>query len=196
MRRTGRVWATVLALASLTLGSAALPAQTARARTGTVCPTGWGAFAKTRSVYTATPLVNVRTGRRDCFDRMVVEVAGADGSELGYSVRYVDGLYQHGSGDFIPVSGGAIIEIVVHAPAYDTSTGTPTYSALPGRSLPGVNLAGYRTFRDARFAGSLEGRAQFGLGVRARLPFRVLALDDRVVVDVAHTWRVAEAGTR
>ncbi len=57
-----------------------------------------------------------------------------------------------------------------------------------GQPLPGVNLSGYRTFQDAEFAGSFEGQSQFGLGVRARLPFRALQLDGRLVVDVAHTW--------
>ena len=54
--------------------------------------------------------------------------------------------------------------------------------------LPGVNLTGYRTFRDARFVGSFEGDTQIGLGVRARLPFRVWVTDGRIVVDVAHNW--------
>jgi hypothetical protein len=51
-----------------------------------------------------------------------------------------------------------------------------------------VNLTGYRTFRDARFVGSFEGDTQIGLGVRARLPFRVWVADGRIVVDVAHNW--------
>jgi hypothetical protein len=54
--------------------------------------------------------------------------------------------------------------------------------------LPGVNLAGYQTFREAKFAGSFEGQTSVGLGVRARLPFRVFTLDSRLVVDVAHRW--------
>ncbi len=74
------------------------------------------------------------------------------------------------------------------APAYHPETGAPAYPGRVGRPLPGVFLDGYRTFRDTRFAGSFEGETQIGLGVRARLPFRVLVLDGRVVVDVAHNW--------
>ncbi|HEX2064459.1 MAG TPA: hypothetical protein VHE80_08555 [Acidimicrobiales bacterium] len=42
-------------------------------------------------------------------------------------------------------------------------------------------------------AGTFEGRSTFGLGVWARLPFRVFKLDgpgtsSRIVVDVAHRW--------
>jgi hypothetical protein len=51
----------------------------------------------------------------------------------------------------------------------------------------------YRTFRQVAFAGSFEGQTTIGLGVRARLPFRVLTLtgpgtSSRIVVDVAHSW--------
>ena len=64
----------------------------------------------------------------------------------------------------------------------------PTYPGKVGKPLPGVNVSGYSTFRDAKFGGTFEGQSQVGLGVRARLPFRVLQLEDRVVVDVAHSW--------
>jgi hypothetical protein len=47
-------------------------------------------------------------------------------------------------------------------------------------------------------AGSFEGYTTFGIGVRARLPFRVFVLDgrgsggpnvgSRLVVDIAHNW--------
>ncbi|MDN3029106.1 hypothetical protein [Streptomyces sp. S.PB5] len=166
-----------------TLGVAAVPAQAS-----TTCPTGWGSLAKSRAVGTADPVTDVRTGRHTCYDRLVVDVPGAGKDSLGYYVHYVDRLHQDGSGRLIPVAGGAVLEVRVAAPAYDPETGAPTYPARSGRPLPGVDLDGYRTFRDARFAGSFEGDTQLGLGVRARLPFRVLRVDGRVVVDVAHSW--------
>ena len=45
---------------------------------------------------------------------------------------------------------------------------------------------GYQTFRQVAWAGSFEGATTVGLGVRARLPFRVHTLPDRIVIDVAH----------
>ena len=120
---------------------------------------------------------------------MVVDLPGAASrGGLGYSVQYVDRLHQDGSGRHIPVSGGAVLEVRVAAPSYAPESGEPTYPARAGRPLPGVDLTGYRTFRDARFAGSFEGETRIGLGVRARLPFRVLRLDGRLVIDVAHDW--------
>jgi hypothetical protein len=52
---------------------------------------------------------------------------------------------------------------------------------------------GFRTFRDVVYGGTYEGYSSIGLGVRARLPFRVFKLDgpgtgSRLVIDVAHQW--------
>ncbi|WP_121751136.1 hypothetical protein [Streptomyces sp. E2N166] len=185
------------ALGTATVAADAAPAADARstvrnAAHTTACPTGWGSRDKTRVAGTTTPVRDVRTGRHACFDRMVVDVPGADADHLGHFVRYVDRLHQDGSGRPIAVGGGAVLEVRVAAPGYRPDTGAPTYPGRTGRPLPDVDLTGYRTFRDTRFAGSFEGETQIGLGVRARLPFRVLALDGRVVVDVAHSW----SGTR
>ncbi|TXS44186.1 hypothetical protein EAO75_29685 [Streptomyces sp. uw30] len=190
MGRNRIAWASAAALMVATLGVAAVPAQATATTTATTtaCPTGWGSQAETRSAATSESVTNIRTGRHACFDRMVVDVPGASTRELGYSVRYVSRLYQDGSGRQIAVGGGAVIEVRVAAPAYDPATGKPTYPAKAGQRLTGVNLTGYRTFRDARFVGSFEGDTQIGLGVRARLPFRVWVAADRVVVDVAHNW--------
>ena len=57
-------------------------------------------------------------------------------------------------------------------------------------------VSGFSTFRQVASAGSFEGVTSVGLGVRARLPFRVTTLTGtpgsadgvRVVVDVAHHW--------
>jgi len=54
-------------------------------------------------------------------------------------------------------------------------------------------VAGYRTFRQVAHAGSFEAVTSFGVGVRARLPFRVLELSgpghsSRIAIDVAHRW--------
>ncbi|MGW9497721.1 AMIN-like domain-containing (lipo)protein [Streptomyces prasinus] len=197
MMQTRTIYVT-LALVGATLSAAAAPAlaapSAAPAATAPSCPTGWGSTAKSATAGTApaTPVRDIRTGRHDCYDRMVVDLPGAGGSgsagAVGYTVRYVDRLYQDGSGTHIPVTGGAVLEVRMAAPSYDPETGEATYPARAGQPLPGVDTAGYRTFRDTRFAASFEGDTQIGLGVRARLPFRVLQLQDRLVVDVAHSW--------
>lgn len=67
----------------------------------------------------------------------------------------------------------------------------PTYDHTVGDHV--ANVAGYRTLRDVVYGGSLEGHTEFGVGVRARLPFRVFTLagpdgGSRIVIDVAHKW--------
>ncbi|MFE0702219.1 hypothetical protein [Streptomyces sp. NPDC058872] len=188
MRRIGAV-AAVLVLAAASLGTAASTVAAAPAggsRTAT-CPTGWGSGAKGGAVMGADHLRSIRTGQHECYDRIVFDVPGG-GDRISYQVQYVDQFYADPSGQHIPVAGGAVLDIRVGAWSYDLQAGTPTYPGEVGEPLPGVNISGYSTFRDTRFGGTFEGQTQVGLGVRNRLPFRVIQLNDRVVVDVAHSW--------
>ncbi|MEU6549210.1 hypothetical protein ABZ915_02840 [Streptomyces sp. NPDC046915] len=188
-RQIAAAAAVLVAVGSLGL---AAPAASAAGRTAgtaaTACPTGWGSLPEQGTAEVAPhSLTGIRTGRHDCYDRLVLDVGSGTGP-LAYSVAYVDVFHQDPSGAVIPVSGGAILDIRVGATAYDPETGHTTYPGRPGKALPGVDLTGYRTFRDTKFGSSFEGVTQVGLGVRARLPFRVLTLPDRLVVDVAHSW--------
>jgi hypothetical protein len=156
------------------------------ASTTPYCGIRWGSLAKQATAYTAAPITNVRSGRHDCFDRLVVDLAGAAG---GYRVEYVAQVVEDGSGEPVALAGGAFLNVVVHAPAYGADG--PTYE--PADPAHVVNVAGYRTFRQVAWAGSFEGQTTLGLGVRARLPFRVFRLSgpgsgSRVVIDVAHRW--------
>jgi len=166
-------------------GSATAP-RTVSASTAS-CPTGWGSLPEANSRMTLAPVTNVRTGRHACFDRLVVDIRG---KAPGYDVRYVTDVTQDGSGFVVPLRGGAKLQLVVRAPSYDDA-GKPTYKPAKARELS--NVAGYSTFRQVAFAGSFEGQTTIGLGVRARLPFRVFTLagpgsNTRLVIDVAHHW--------
>ena len=163
------------------------PVSSAQAA-GPYCGIRWGSLAK--SVPTMSmdaSLTNVRTGRHACFDRMVLDVRG---DVRGYDVRYVSQVYQEGSGFVVPLRGGAKLNVVARVPAYDDA-GRATYRPANLRELR--NVTGYRTFRQLAWAGTFEGQTTIGLGVRARLPFRVFLLDgpghgSRMVIDVAHRW--------
>lgn len=151
------------------------------------CGITWGSLAKTSAPMTTAPITNVRAGQHPCFDRMVVDIRGKG---AGYRVEYVSAVRADGSGQLIPLRGGAFLRVIVKAPSYDRF-GNATYRPANPSEL--VNLAGYATFRQLASAGSFEGQSTFGLGVRARLPFRVFTLDgpgtaSRLVVDVAHRW--------
>ena len=86
------------------------------------------------------------------------------------------------------------MQIVLGTHAYDPATGTATFR--PANRAEVVDVSGFSTFRQVAWGGSYEGKTTLGLGVRARLPFRVLVLAGapgypdgaRVVIDVAHAW--------
>jgi hypothetical protein len=160
----------------------ALPAHRAQAHAPS-CETGWGSLPEERTSGSTGVVVDVRTGRHACFDRLVLVLSGDVG---GCFVRYVRQVRRDGSGAPVPVRGGARLEVVVTAPPAATDAWF-----LPNGEL--LDPRRFRTFRHLAWAGSFESQSTFGLGVRARLPFRVLVLDgpgtgSRLVVDVAHRW--------
>ncbi len=155
--------------------------------TTSYCGLVWGSLAKADPKMSGANVTNVRTGQHYCFDRMVVDL---NGTAAGYTVRYVPQIVQDGSGFTIPVRGNARLQVTVNAPAYD-GDGNSTYN--PSNKTALSNVAPYQTFRQLVSAGSFEGYTSIGVGVRARLPFRVFTLDgpgsgSRLVVDVAHYW--------
>jgi hypothetical protein len=77
----------VLALAvSIAPAAAIAAAPTASA---TVCAAGWGSLAKQRATSTSKQITNVRSGRHQCFDRLVIVINGRGKGKPGYKVRYV-----------------------------------------------------------------------------------------------------------
>jgi hypothetical protein len=135
------------------------------------CAVTWGSQAKTVSNYTHVSLTGVRAGRHTCYDRLVLDLSRAG---EGYRIRYVSAVRDQGRGAVVPLRGGAFIQVD------DQSQAT--------RRLPMPNVAGYTTFRQVAWGGSFEGYTTVGLGVRARLPFRVFRSTNHLVIDVAHHW--------
>jgi hypothetical protein len=176
--------AAVFAIAAI-LGSAG--AVTASSATP-YCGITWGSLPKLADTSSTAALTDVRTGRHDCYDRVVFDFQGA---ATGYHVDYVSAVYSEGKGDKLPVAGGATLRVVLLEPAYDLQTGASTYPHAVGEHV--ASVSGYRTLRDVVYGGTFEGYTTVGVGVRARLPFRVFTLTgpdthSRIVLDVAHRW--------
>ncbi len=177
-----RVWLIAILMAVGSALVAPVPASAAP-----YCGLVWGSLAKTDSAMSQAKVTNVRTGQHYCFDRLVIDL---NGPVAGYTVRYVPQVTQDGSGLPVPLRGQAFLQVTVNAPAYDDN-GNSTYSPANPNEL--TDVSGYQTFRQVAWAGSFEGYSSLGLGVRARLPFRVFTLTgpdtgSRLVVDVAHFW--------
>jgi hypothetical protein len=162
-------------LLALLIAVAATVALAAPASAVVACPTGWGSLPESVPALTGNPVIGVRAGTHPCFDRVVFDL---DGAAAGYTAQYVAQVTADGSGAVVPTPGGARLQVTVNAP-----TG---FSKPIGRSM--VSVAGYPTLRSVTFAGGFEGYTSFGVGVRARLPFRVFTLPGRVVLDVSHHW--------
>ena len=193
IRRPIRTAFAVLAIAAVPAGAVAVPAVAAANATTTSkaaagCPTGWGSLPEASTFRGPGYLTNVRTGRHACFDRIVFDV---DGKPSWFLVHYVNEVSTVGEGRPVPLRGGAKLEINLSVPSYDGTDLHRTYSPANDDEL--TDVSGYRTFRQVATAGSFEGETTIGLGVRARLPFRVFTLTGpgdtgRIVVDVAHSW--------
>ncbi len=177
---------TAAAIVSILLGLVvALIPGSASAHARPFCGITWGSLPKDAASMTGGVLVDVRAGRHACYDRLVLDV---DGGRPGYFVRYVDQVRTDGAGFVVPLRGGARLQIV--SARADDGEGHLTY---PINSSELVNVNGFRTFRQVAGAGSFEGQSTIGLGVRARLPYRVFTLAGpgdhaRLVIDVAHRW--------
>lgn len=181
MRKFGAGLAAVLAAAGFGL------VAPGPASASPYCGIMWGSLAKADADMSSANVTNVRTGQQTCYDRLVIDMAG---KVAGYSVQYVPVVIQDGSGFEIPLLGDADLQVTVTAPSYNQN-GQLTYAPAAKAELS--NVSGYQTFRQVAYAGSFEGYTSVGLGVRARLPFRVFTLDgpdggSRLVVDVAHRW--------
>jgi hypothetical protein len=173
----------VVALAAA-LAAVVLPAT---AQAAPYCGITWGSLAKHAGnnlpSLSGSELTAVRAGQHACYDRLVLDVAGST-RLASYRVEYVPAVRSDGSGAVVPLRGGAFLQITVGA----NNTVRP-----PAHRGDVANVSGFRTFRQVAAAGSFEGRTTEGLGVRARLPFRVFILSGpgntaRLVIDVAHAW--------
>src|SRR4051812_48602982 len=89
-------------VAALTVGAVPTAAGAAR------CSTDWGSLAKSRSASTTGSLVGVRSGRHECYDRLVIDVSGP---ASGYRVEYVAAVTADGSGQAVPLRGGARLQV-------------------------------------------------------------------------------------
>jgi len=183
MKRSLKRLAVVAVVLAAAIPATVITATATQASAAPYCGITWGSLAKSAGVVKlGVSVTNVRSGQHACYDRLVIDNA------TWANVQYVSRVTEDPSDRPVSLRGGAFLQIVTTRADDGTHT---TYNPANKHEL--VNLSGYRTFRQAAWAGNFEGQLTIGLGVRARLPFRVFVLNTpgvppRVVIDVAHLW--------
>lgn len=171
--------ALLLSVAGVLTFTVGASASTASASHTPYCGITWGSGPKSLAAMGTGEVDGIRTGRHECFDRVVVDI---DGPPAGYLVQYVPQVTADGSGAPVTVPGKAKLQFVVHHNNF-----SPIHV---GQSVANVN--GYRTLRSVVYAGSFEGYTTYGVGLRnGPLPFRVFTIPGghgKIVLDIAHKW--------
>lgn len=127
-------------------------------------------------------VTDIRTGRHEGFDRVVYELGGE--GMPGWRVGYVDSAVQDGSGNEIPVAGGAVIQVLIDGSAYPFDSGVEPYAG----PNPVLGPSGGSVV-EVNGSGVFEGVTQSFIGVAdPDTPFSVSSLTDptRLVIDVAN----------
>jgi hypothetical protein len=124
-------------------------------------------------------LVDVRAGKHEGFDRVVLEFSGS--GSPGWAVGYVDEAVVDGSGDVVALGGDSVLDVYASGTTYPASEA----DGYPGPRQFQPDNGG--DLEDVYVVGTFEGSTQVLVGMEGEPePFRVFALTNppRLVVDV------------
>ena len=134
-----------------TIVAVTAPVDPTAAQAAPYCGISWGSTGK-NGTGTAQPgvgpVINVRAGQHDCYDRLVIDFNGGAG---GYHVQYVLGVPHQALDGNLPLRAGAFLNDVLRAASYDISSGAATYSP--------ADQASWSALRDGRQCGRCRGAA-------------------------------------
>jgi hypothetical protein len=188
--------------APVVTGSAASPGPvtTAQGPAATCAETlQWDAGSQADTTHSSdAPLYNVRSGRHQCYDRLVFDFNGP--WPVGYSTEYVvkSQVVSNAQGAPLSVNGTAFLRLSFRAPilgldgqGHQPWRGGPVTTGY--RFLGAIQLADLKTVGDVVYGGSFEGQTLVYIGVKSgRLSFHVSTWKDpqtqieHVIVDIAY----------
>lgn len=155
---------TVTATTSSSVTSSSLPTVSSATPSATSCER-WGT-AKEASVQPTilSELYAVQVSTPDaCSEQIDFVINGVQSNPAGYSVDWTSSLSQDPSDKPISVGSGALLLVVIHAPAQ----GYGNSGHQPGKVLasPGarMNVSPSKVVREVWFAGSFENQSNFGV---------------------------------
>lgn len=122
-------------------------------------------------------VTEIRTAAHDGYDRLVFQLSGALPDRT--FITWAPQISRDGSGDTVPASGGAFLQIGLNGVTALTQADTPTYG-------PTRRSVGLPNLNEVVSAGEFEGMASFGASVLARTSFTTFTLSNpsRVVIDI------------
>jgi len=124
--------------------------------------------------------VDIRTGRHECFERVVLEFGGT-GELPGYQVGYqADPILDSPRGEPVDVAGAATL--VVSAGAW-----MPTMEGVGYAGPTEITPTNVSHIAELVQLENFEGQTAWAIGVDAQRPFAVTTLTDptRIVIDIA-----------
>lgn len=176
MRATPGVGALALVVAAAVIPPTSVGAATRCGPIGDTSP----AEHEFPSLMSSLVGVDIRTGRHDCFERVVVEFGGT-GSLPGYRVAYeADPILDSPRGEPVDIAGAATLVVAFGAwmPEPDGAGYSGPREFVPDNVSNIVELEQLENF---------EGMSSWAIGLDAERPFAVSTLSDppRLVIDIA-----------
>lgn len=147
--------------------------------TNKVSPLGTGDIAHKTARPEAPGMLlvdSVRVASHEGFDRVVLDLVGE--GRPGWFVDYTTAPKQQGSGNPVEFAGSVALNVNID--------GT-TYPFELGREDPRIGtVEGAGNITQVKAVGTFEGRSQFIIGLKEKLPYSVEVLEDphRVVIDI------------
>ncbi|NUT95412.1 MAG: hypothetical protein HOY78_25625 [Saccharothrix sp.] len=131
---------------------------------------------------TAPELTNIRVGRHDTYDRVVLDL---NGSRPEFFIRCVDQLYYDGSGLPVSLPGTTFLEVRSFPAAAHDEWGNPTYTGPQQFNTPSLS-----NVQAVAITGDYEANLTVGLGMRQETWHRVFLLSNptRLVIDVGAAY--------
>jgi hypothetical protein len=125
-------------------------------------------------------MTGIRTGLNTGFDRLVLDMTGAQPS---VSYQNVDELIADGSGEIVWLTGEFFVSVVATPARAHDDAGNPTYTGP--QKFRTRNL---RNVMAVAVTGDFEGYLSIGLGIRYQSWVRVFTLGSptRVVIDIGN----------
>ena len=133
---------------------------------------------------------DIRTGRHECFERVVLELAGT-GELPGYSVGYAaDPIRLDPSDQIVDIAGAATLVL-----RFGSWMPTPEGNGYGGPTdITPTNVSDILQLRQIE---NFEGQAAWAIGLDRERPFHVSTLIDpvRIVIDIATDAAVGGGGS-